>query len=136
MKKVLHLVFLICFLMTGMVLSQSRENGVPKHPEEVALAKKTPENVLFSGDDFYVSNPYPNPADEFIEINYSIPSHITNLKIVIRNILGNTVTSHVLNPENERGIKISTSNLIPGIYFHTLYLDNKALVTRKLIIKR
>jgi hypothetical protein len=137
MKKILHLVFLLCFLITGMVLSQSRETGVPKHPEEVSIAKNKVENVLYSGDDFYVSNLYPNPADEFIQIDYSIPAHITNLKIEIRNILGNSVTTkpYVLNPEN-KGIKISTSNLIPGIYFHTLYLDNNALVTRKLIIKR
>lgn len=139
MRRLLHFIlFSTVIVFSGEANSQSREvdSGMSKSTEQVLLAKsKGGEDVLYSGNEFYVGSIYPNPGDEFIKFDYSIPSHITNVKFQIRNLLGNVVSSYNLNPEN-KAIKISTINLTPGIYFHSLYMGNRNLVTRKLIIKR
>lgn len=135
MKRFLHII-IFSFLISGLAFGQTPKGSVSKSSEGVLVAKNKPENVLYAGDDFYVQNVYPNPADDKIFLTYSIPAHITNLKFEIRNILGNVVGTYQLSPGNNDRILIQTANLDPGIYFHSLYLDGKNLVTRKLIIKR
>lgn len=136
MKRFLHLIIVFNFLLCGAAFGQSYKSSVSKSSDEALIAKNNkPENLFYSGEDFYVQNVYPNPAEDIITLKYSIPPHITNLKFEIRNILGNVVGTYMLTG-NSDGISISTVNLDPGIYFHSLYLNNRNLVTRKLIIKR
>jgi hypothetical protein len=134
MKKFLQFLFVIISLTTTVVFAQSGASS-EKNERSVILAKNNPENALYSQDDFYVSNVYPNPADEYIQIDYAIPANGAKVKLAFRNILGSLVSEYTLGSDKKK-IKINTSELAPGIYFHTLYIDNKTIVTKKLVIKR
>src|SRR5687768_12572077 len=97
MKRFLHLIIIFNFLLCGVAFGQSYKSSVSKSSDEALIAKNNkPENLFYSGEDFYVQNVYPNPAEDIITLKYSIPPHITNLKFEIRNILGNVVGTYML----------------------------------------
>src|SRR5688500_9155681 len=112
MKRFLHIFIFISILFLGEAFSQTPKGSVSRSSEEVLIAKAKPENVLYAGDGFNVENVYPNPADDKIYIKYSIPSHITNLRFEIRNILGNVVGTYNLSPGHNEML-IQTINLDP-----------------------
>jgi hypothetical protein len=77
---------------------------------------------------------YPNPVSDYAYVDYKILSDRTKARIVIHNILGNSVGEYDL-PLAESRIKIRTEELNAGIYFYTLYIDNEGVMTRKLVVK-
>lgn len=78
---------------------------------------------------------YPNPASDAAFIDYNLTSSNTKVKIVLHNILGNTISEYGLSP-HEKKLKIRTDELNPGIYFYTLYINNKGVRTQKLIVNK
>lgn len=86
-------------------------------------------NILFK-----LSEVYPNPANQFVQANYEIHNIVDNAKVVIFNLLGSNVKeTNVL--ESNGTIKLNTSDLIEGIYFYSLLINNESVITQKLIIK-
>lgn len=80
----------------------------------------------------HLSNPYPNPATTQTKFNYNFPFNFNNAKLQIRNVIGATVKEAVIT-DNKGEIVIELDDLNDGIYIYTLVIDNRILLTRKLI---
>ena len=79
-------------------------------------------------------NVFPNPAQNFVNINFDIPVNFQNAQFEIRNILGSVVSSTPIDAKNgNRSIDISS--LQNGVYFYTLMIDQQAILSKKLVIK-
>lgn len=81
-----------------------------------------------------VSAAFPSPAKNSFSINYSI-SDCKNAKIELRNVIGNVVGEIELN-ESTGVATFDVSDLKDGVYFYTLITDNKARVTKRVVIQR
>jgi len=82
-------------------------------------------NAIFSA--------YPNPADDYITINYNIENY-SNSQFVIYNILGTEIKKENLQ-NNSNKLNVDISDLNSGVYFYTLIADKKIINTKKLIVK-
>ncbi len=83
----------------------------------------------------YSMNPcMPNPAKQYTNIYYEIKNNEGNSKLILFDILGNNVREIRLTESN--GIqKIDLNGLNEGIYFYTLHINGKNMVSRKLIVE-
>lgn len=91
--------------------------------------------AIYNSRQFILHDVYPNPVTDFAVIDYQIFDEKLDASVRLHNILGNTIDEYPL-PVSEGKVKIRAELLDPGIYFYTVYLDNEAVVTRKLIIKK
>ncbi len=91
-------------------------------------------NLLFENETLKISKIYPNPASEFVAFRYQLKASETNAKIILRNVLGKEVGIFKLDSHTEK-LSISVQDYVAGMYFYTLSIDGKNLVTRKLLIK-
>ncbi len=90
--------------------------------------------LLFNNEDISVSSIYPNPASTSASVKYRFLGGLRDAKIVLCNVLGNVVGEYRLSRDlNE--LQISTNALASGVYFYTLSLDGRNVVTRKLIVR-
>lgn len=80
------------------------------------------------------ANVYPNPAKNFITLDYQIPANSSSARFEIRNILGSVVSEMNLTSATGQQ-KIDISNLQNGVYFYTLVINNKAVISKKLVIR-
>jgi hypothetical protein len=81
-----------------------------------------------------ISLPSPNPANDMTAIGYNLPANASNSKIKLYNTIGGLVKE--INLTDKQGaIMLVTSGLPSGIYFYTLQVDNRALTTKKLVVK-
>jgi hypothetical protein len=86
------------------------------------------ENVEFS-------NAYPNPAGDQTFFSFNLPTTaVNNSEIVLRDMLGNLV-SYLRIIEKNGTIKLPTDKLNNGVYFYSLVIDEKVVLTKKLIIR-
>ena len=99
------------------------------------IEEKDLKGLLYESEDITLSDAYPNPVSDKAIIQYRFFDETKDAKILIHNVLGSIVGEYKLLP-TENQLKISTQELNPGVYFYTLYLDNKGLVTKKLIVKK
>jgi hypothetical protein len=100
------------------------------------VAEETAEKEhIYSSRYIVVYNAYPNPVVDHAYLEYKMFSDQMEAKIVLHNILGNSIESYILSPL-ETKTKIKAETLSAGIYFYTLYLDNEAVATRKLVVKK
>lgn len=99
------------------------------------MSEKSDDNFLYVSDQVTVSNIYPNPASEVASFNYIFYDANTNVKVVIRNVLGSVVGEYNLPPQ-ERHLTVPVDKFIPGVYFYTLWVNNKSMATKKLVVKR
>jgi len=81
-----------------------------------------------------VSNPFPNPAVNEAKIMYSFPENSINAKFILNDLLGSKILEENINKPQGTYI-INTSYLKDGIYFYSLYNNEKIIQTRKLIVK-
>jgi hypothetical protein len=130
---------------TNSFLLQPVKNPSPKNEAAVVQTVSNAENNkieefissedrLFSSDKLTVSNIYPNPADDYVDIDYVISSQIGEAKITFYNILGNEMKEQVLE-KDQRKVRVSTKEWNNGIYLYQLSADGKSLVTKKLFVR-
>ncbi|NBB19093.1 T9SS type A sorting domain-containing protein [Runella sp. CRIBMP] len=98
--------------------------------EEVAKS----EDLFFVSEKLRVLNAYPNPANDYAEIDYQISGNVGDAKISLYNILGANVAEYDLD-RNERQLRISTREIPTGVYFYQLLLEGKKVATKKLLIR-
>ena len=80
-----------------------------------------------------LNSPSPNPAHELTAIPYSIPAG-SRAKLRIFNTIGGLIKE--VNITQRQGTAIvNTSNLPDGVYFYSLLVDNRAVATKKLVVK-
>ena len=116
----------------------------------VSLSKNSPADSVYAtislggncivGIDNYSSSKennivdiYPNPAQDLININYSLVKGVSNGKLVVTNMLGKMVRSYEVRGSTGKAI-LETSELENGIYFYSLVVNGKTYATRKLLV--
>ncbi|WP_250631519.1 T9SS type A sorting domain-containing protein [Rhodoflexus caldus] len=99
------------------------------------MSEKSDDNWLYVSDQVTISNIYPNPASDNASFNYIFYDAQTSVKVVVRNVLGSIVGEYTLSA-HERQLTLPVDRFIPGVYFYTLWVNNKSVVTKKLIVKR
>jgi Secretion system C-terminal sorting domain len=92
------------------------------------------EDRLFSNDRLTVSNIYPNPADDFANIDYVMSSQTGETKITFYNVLGNEMKEEMLDKDQKK-VRVSTKEWNNGIYLYQLSSEGKSLVTKKLLVR-
>lgn len=85
-------------------------------------------------DKIEISEAYPNPATHFIQFDYRILDRNSEGKITVYNLLGSVVGEHRLDHFDNR-LQISVDNLKAGIYFYTISVNSKSLITKKFVVK-
>ena len=101
----------------------------------ISVQEKNQKPVIFQSKDITIEDVYPNPVQDLAFMKYQIHNESVEAKVVIHNILGRAINEIELSPSEDR-VKIQTDELVSGIYFYTLYLDNNGVLTRKLIIRK
>lgn len=85
--------------------------------------------------DISIGSIYPNPSNRIAQIDYEFKNPNAVAKISINSFIGNPVAEYILDPVS-KSLVINVANLNPGVYFYTLYVDNKNIVTKKLVVKK
>lgn len=89
----------------------------------------------FDYESISLSDVYPNPSNRVAQFDYKIKKQGAQAKIAINSFIGNPVAEYTLDPERA-SLVINVSDLNPGVYFYTLFVDNKNIVTKKLVVKK
>lgn len=110
---------------TSVIASDTRPNL-----EEVTKS----DDFLFSSDKLRVLNAYPNPANDYTEIDYQISLGAGSARISMFNVIGNNVGEYDLD-KNDRQLRIPTREMPTGVYFYRLLLDGKTVATKKLLVR-
>jgi len=100
-----------------------------------SVEERSSKQDIFTNPHITLHEVYPNPVVDYAFVDYNLLNDEMEAKIVIHNILGNSLDEYAL-PASENRVKIRAESLTAGIYFYTLYLDNEGVVTRKLIVKK
>lgn len=114
------------------------KNNVAEYLEfelHFSVEEKLEKQSIYASRLITVHNLYPNPVSDHAFVDYTLHRDDIEARIVIHNILGNSIEAYPL-PFSENKVKIGAGSLSAGIYFYTLYLDNEGVVTRKLIVKK
>lgn len=101
----------------------------------VSISAQTGEGIKSTNTDSLISNAYPNPAFEIVNIDYKLPINVTKAKIRVSNLLGLTITNIDL-VNNSGKTTINVSEFKNGIYFYSLMINNTPTTTRKFVVRR
>jgi hypothetical protein len=94
-----------------------------------------PERLsIYVSDQVILYDVYPNPVKDHAFAEYKVLDERTKAKLVIHNILGNTIDEYGL-PFSETKVKIRAESMNSGVYFYTLYVNNVGTFTQKFIVK-
>lgn len=85
--------------------------------------------------DISLGSIYPNPSNRIAQIDYEFKNPKASARISINSFIGNPVADYELNPF-QKSLVINVADLHPGVYFYTLFVDNKNIVTKKLVVKK
>ncbi len=85
---------------------------------------------------FELQQNYPNPFNPATKIKYSITGNNSNVKIVVYNAQGKETTRLVNKNQNAGNYEISFdgSNLSSGVYFYSMFTENKLINTKKMLM--
>ncbi len=81
-----------------------------------------------------LSNPFPNPATNYTKFNYHFPFEFNNARLELRNIIGSVVKEVAIN-DRQGTFVLELDDVNDGVYFYTLIIDSRVILTRKLIKK-
>lgn len=101
----------------------------------VSVQEKAQKQIIFNSKDITIQDVYPNPVQDLAFMDYRIHTETVTARVVIHNILGMAIKEIDLSFYEDRA-KIQTDELVSGIYFYTLYLNNNGVLTRKLIVRK
>jgi hypothetical protein len=102
---------------------------------EARYAALTAPKSEFAHKDVKLSEIYPNPSSRIAQLDYQLVNPKAKAKITINSFIGNPIAEYELDPERNSLI-INVSEFQPGVYFYTLFVDNKNVVTKKLQVKK
>lgn len=93
-------------------------------------------NKFYKAEGIFVSNVYPNPADDFGFFECSIENKYNKLlKIVVYNAIGGVTGVSINLSKEDKKVKIPLKTLPNGIYFYQLMADGKTVATKKLLVR-
>ncbi|MBC8319962.1 MAG: T9SS type A sorting domain-containing protein [Bacteroidetes bacterium] len=82
----------------------------------------------------YVSEIYPNPAINTVNIDYDLPREVEKASVKIINLLGSVVKEQEVDTRNSK-MRMDVSDLNGGIYFYSLFINGEIYSTKKLIVR-
>lgn len=91
-------------------------------------------NYLFFNDRIQVSHAYPNPASDFLDIDYQILGN-QELRLGIYNVLGEQVKEFSLD-RDQKNLRISLRDFSSGMYLYQLSIDGRSVATKKIIVRK
>ena len=95
------------------------------------------DNRLFANDKLWVSNAYPNPADDVAELDYQFTGSGAEARLVLLNVLGTPVPGYeqIELERNGQKVRILTRPLDTGYYLYQLSVDGKKVATKRLLVR-
>jgi hypothetical protein len=76
----------------------------------------------------------PNPFNSATIIRYHLHENVGNAKVVITDMSGKTIKSISLNSKGNGQLTLSSGTLAAGSYNYTLWIDNKQVDSKKMVI--
>ena len=89
----------------------------------------------FSHKDIEIGGVYPNPATRVAQLDYKIKNPAVNARLVVNTFIGNPIYDFRLDPLHTI-LEFNVTDLNPGVYVYTIFIDDKNIVTKKLVVKR
>jgi len=89
------------------------------------------ENIL---NNITVSEVYPNPATNFVNIDYELPGEVSTASVKIVNLLGSVVMEQQVDTRNSN-LRMNISELDGGIYFYSLFVNSEIYSTKKFVVR-
>jgi hypothetical protein len=89
----------------------------------------------FSHRDIKLGDIYPNPSNRVAQLDYTLVNPKSKAKITVTSFIGNPIAEYELDP-TRNSLIIHVADFQPGVYFYTLFVDNKNVVTKKLQVKK
>jgi len=89
-------------------------------------------------DDFKLYQNYPNPFNPTTNIKYSVKREMSNVKLIIYDLLGKEVAT-LVNENQSPGtyeVTFDARALSSGIYFYSLYSDGILIDCRKMVLMK
>ncbi len=81
-----------------------------------------------------MSDIYPNPATDFVQLDYRISQKVDQASIVICDLMGRIVVEQNIVP-GENKARINVSDLPMGYYLYSMSVNGYKYITKKLIVK-
>lgn len=78
---------------------------------------------------------YPNPSNRVAQLDYTVVNPKSKAKITVTSFIGNPIAEFELDP-TQNSLVIHVADFQPGVYFYTLFVDNKNVITKKLQVKK
>ena len=81
-----------------------------------------------------ISDIYPNPANNYVNLDYNLTPAVKQAKVRVVNILGSVVKE----AEIEKGtsqLRLDVSDLENGVYFYSVLINGDTYKTKKLVIR-
>jgi hypothetical protein len=91
-------------------------------------------NYLFYNDRIQVSHAYPNPASDFLDIDYQVVGN-QELRLGFYNVLGEQVKEFALD-RDQKTLRISLRDFSSGMYLYQLSIDGRSVATKKIIVRK
>lgn len=126
----IFIVLLGSLLFPRFVFAQSETKVKRRMIEENSMNEK----YLFFNDRIQVSHVYPNPATDFVDIDYQVSGN-QDLRIVFYNVLGEQIKELSLD-RDQRTIRVPMRDFSSGMYLYQLVIDGRSIATKKLIVRK
>ena len=78
----------------------------------------------------------PNPFNSNTIIRYSIPANISNAKIIVTDISGGIVKEFSITNKGTGQVTINAGTLSSGSYIYSLFLNNKKIQSKQMILTK
>ncbi|MDA0313950.1 MAG: T9SS type A sorting domain-containing protein [Bacteroidetes bacterium] len=102
---------------------------------EVKYAVSSVLKADSSNKDIKLGDIYPNPSNRVAQLDYTVVNPKAKAKITVTSFIGNPIAEYDLDP-TRNSLVILVADFQPGVYFYTLFVDNKNVVTKKLQVKK
>jgi hypothetical protein len=91
------------------------------------------KNVNFDENNYI--QPYPNPANNFIKIAYSLPSSIKEAKVTLYDATGKVIRTYLIDG-NYKDLLIDTKELVDGLYLCEINSNGRKISNTEFLVKR
>ena len=113
--------------------NENLQNQINKLNSLVETLSKQGHNATALSSTAFLKQNAPNPFNNNTIINYYIPDNAGYAQIKITDIKGSVIKSFNA-AKGEGQIKIRSSELPAGTYNYTLYINNKTVDTRQMVL--
>ena len=93
-------------------------------------------NSVTSISSAYLKQNTPNPVNGTTSIGYNIPETSTSARIILTNAEGQVIKTINLPNKGTNWVNLNTSMLAAGAYNYTLYVDERQVDTKRLVIAK